>query len=240
MVFEWDDAKHARDVALRGVGFDAGATIFAGRWSSGQTSGGILARLGCGRWGCATARCCRGVHRPGRGAADHLARMADRWGARRTGERGWDGYDANDSGPDHGARRWAGCGEVGGDDGGRDPAADGGRRAGPGCRAAGWAAGGAAGDDKAAVGDDAGAVRGGDRGSGGDAAELGAGAGGAGPGGAGVAADSGPGAGGGVAGVGERGGVGWRSEGGAVLNPTACWKERALGMQSPCGCNCVR
>ena len=30
MLFEWDDAKDARNVALRGVGFDAGAAVFAG------------------------------------------------------------------------------------------------------------------------------------------------------------------------------------------------------------------
>ena len=30
MLSEWDDEKHSRNVALRGVGFDAGATIFAG------------------------------------------------------------------------------------------------------------------------------------------------------------------------------------------------------------------
>jgi uncharacterized DUF497 family protein len=30
MLFEWDDDKHAETVAARGIGFDAGALIFAG------------------------------------------------------------------------------------------------------------------------------------------------------------------------------------------------------------------
>ena len=30
LLFEWDEAKHARNLALRGVGFDAGTTIFVG------------------------------------------------------------------------------------------------------------------------------------------------------------------------------------------------------------------
>ena len=30
MLFEWDDAKHERNVASRGIGFDAGALIFGG------------------------------------------------------------------------------------------------------------------------------------------------------------------------------------------------------------------
>ena len=30
MQFEWDDAKHARNIEIRGVGFDDGALIFDG------------------------------------------------------------------------------------------------------------------------------------------------------------------------------------------------------------------
>ncbi len=31
MEFEWDEAKHERNLALRGIGFDHGAMIFEGR-----------------------------------------------------------------------------------------------------------------------------------------------------------------------------------------------------------------
>lgn len=43
MLFEWDETKHARTLALRGVGFDDGALIFDGpviEWLDGRVAYG--------------------------------------------------------------------------------------------------------------------------------------------------------------------------------------------------------
>ncbi len=53
MLFEWDDAKHERNLALRGVGFDAGALIFGGpvvEWLDARLDYGEVRVRAVGMW----------------------------------------------------------------------------------------------------------------------------------------------------------------------------------------------
>jgi hypothetical protein len=56
--YDWDDAKHARNLRERGIGFDDGALISSrGRSSSGSMIGATMARSASARSAGPTATC---------------------------------------------------------------------------------------------------------------------------------------------------------------------------------------